>query len=156
MGLLLVNLLSGDLSHGTVLRGDSSGRNIIFKQVLSDFTTSSPLFGIGPTQFKAMVNTMLLSHPHNIFLQILTEWGVFSCIAFIAILVILFIRLLRYVKNEENMFSFFIFLGSIAFIINCNFNGAHVYPSSQIYGLFIIAWLLSVYITPTANPESNP
>lgn len=155
MGLLLVYLLSGDLSQGTVLRGDSSGRIFIIKQAFDDFS-SSPLFGIGPAQFSLMFNQVPLSHPHNIFLQILIEWGFFAFLAFFTILFMLFIRLLQYIKNEENIFNFFIFLGSVSFLINCNFNGAHIYPSSQIYGLFIIAWLFSIYITPTTNTESNP
>lgn len=155
VGLLLVNLLSGDLSQGTVFRGDSSGRIFIIKQVFDDFN-DSPLLGIGPAQFSIMFNQVLLSHPHNIFLQILIEWGFFAFLAFFTILFVLFIRLFKYIKNEDNIFNVFIFLGAVSFLINCNFNGAHVYSPSQIYGLFIFSWLLSIYIIPKINTKSTP
>lgn len=154
MGLLLVYLLSGDLSQGTVLRGDSSGRIVIIQQALTEFT-QHPILGIGPGQLEFNYNKV--SHPHNLFLQILAEWGVIAFLAFITLLLTLFLKTTKYVHKEISTFNIFIFLGAVSFIINCNFNGAHIYPSSQIYGLFIFSWLVSIYIIPTIiNAESNP
>lgn len=150
MGLLLVNLLSGDLSHGTVLRGDSSGRTFIIQQALRDFI-QHPLLGVGPAQSLFIFNPTTIAHPHNLALQILTEWGFIAFISFASILFSLFLPTIKLIRNEKQTFNIFIFLGAVSFFINCNFNGAHVYPSSQIYGIFITAWLFSIYFFPVKN-----
>lgn len=155
IGLLLVHILSGDLDRGTIFRADSSGRVAIINEVLNNFI-HNPILGIGPAQSQFPQAGTTLSHPHNLFLQILSEWGVIAFIAFVTLLSIAFFRLTLLVRRESNAFNIFMFTGSIAFLINCNFNGAHVYSSSQIYGLFIFSWLLSIYAAPQITTEANP
>ena len=150
ISLLLISFLSGDLSQGTIFRSNSSGRNLIIQLALKNLI-NNPILGIGPAQFLFIFNTTTIAHPHNLALQILTEWGFIAFISFTSILFSLFLPIIKLIRNEKQTFNIFIFLGAVSFFINCNFNGAHVYPSSQIYGIFITAWLFSIYFFPVKN-----
>jgi O-antigen ligase len=153
LGNALIYLLSQDLSQGTILRADSSGRGLIIKQALENFMRS-PLLGIGPAHSVFVFDTTTISHPHNLFLQLLSEWGTFAFSAFIIICSILSVKIIVYIKDEKSPFNVFIFMGTLAFYINCNFNGAHIYSSSHIYGIFITSWLFSLYFIKTKNNNS--
>ncbi len=145
---LLTHMLSNGLTEAQFLRTDDSGRGVIINQALHQFSENF-LLGIGPAQFYSAANLNLVSHPHNFFLQILVEWGVISFFFFLALIIGFLIKTTAMIRKSNNSFDFFIFLGFIAFLINSNFNGSHIYSGSQVYGLFITSFLCSKLIKTT-------
>lgn len=142
IGTVLFYTVGDPAAYGGLTRQDSSGRTQIILQSL-EYIKHSPFFGIGPAQFKAIVTPV--SHPHNVFLQFLMEWGLIAGIAFIGLFASLAITLIKQAKPQQSPFNLFVLLATSAFMINCNFNGAHIYPSSQLYALFVISATLSIY-----------
>ncbi len=161
LGFILNSILGYLLEssyQSITFRKDSSGRSEIINYI-SSHIMNNLLLGISPAQFylEGVVFNIRVSHPHNLFLQILMEWGLIAFILFITLLLTLFTKVLGKASEETSSFNSFIFLSVFSFIINCNFNGAHIYPSSQIYGLFLISWLVSIYFiqdTSQANYKS--
>ena len=145
---LLTYILSNGLTGAQFLRIDDSGRGPIINKALHQVSENF-LLGIGPAQFYSTTNLILVSHPHNFFLQILVEWGVISFFFFLALIIGFLIKTTAMIRKSNNSFDFFIFLGFIAFLINSNFNGSHIYSGSQVYGLFITSFLCSKLIKTT-------
>ncbi len=133
-------------------RQDSSGRSEIISYITLHIMDNLFL-GISPAQFylESVKFNIRVSHPHNLFLQILVEWGLIAFILFIILLIKLLVKTIKSAAQEQNKFNYFIILGVFSFLVNCNFNGAHIYPSSQIYGLFLMAWLISIYFMQEHN-----
>lgn len=145
---LLTYILSNGLTGAQFLRIDDSGRGPIINKALHQ-VSENILLGIGPAQFYSTTNLILVSHPHNFFLQILVEWGVISFFLFLGLIIGFLIKTTVMIRKSNNSFDCFIFLGFIAFLINCNFNGSHIYSGSQVYGLFITSFLCSKLIKTT-------
>ncbi|MBL0229605.1 MAG: O-antigen ligase family protein [Moraxellaceae bacterium] len=152
IGLLLL-LIIGDNNNTTVARQDSSGRVLLIEQSIKYLQTDFFL-GIGPGQFPP--EKVPVSHPHNLFIQFMTEWGIIAGFCLIILLVVLAYKAFKTTQKTNSFFNIFICLSVFSFILNCNFNGAHIYPSSQIYGLFSIAFLLSTYIYKKDDNSPKP
>ena len=135
-----------------VFRTDSSGRNLIIKESIT-LIKNNLLLGIGPANF--VYAPLGVSHPHNLFLQILIEWGIFSFIIAMIILISISTSFLKHYLAEQNPTYLFLSLSFVAFFINCNFNGAHIYASTHIYSLFIISYLTSLYLTKEPKSQIN-
>jgi O-antigen ligase len=73
-----------------IMKGDDSGRNVIWKEVLN---SSATWFGRG----------IFEEYPHNIFLEFLLFYGVFGLILFLTFFVTLVVSLIRcYLRTRHN------------------------------------------------------
>ena len=83
----------------------------------------------------------LSAHPHNLFVQILTETGL---IGFIFLSFIVF----KVVKNISWNFkqNYFVLAALFAVAVELSFSGIHIYPVTQVALLWLFVFLLK-------NPE---
>ncbi|WP_101071898.1 O-antigen ligase family protein [Rhodohalobacter barkolensis] len=110
----------------------------------------NPFFGIGPGHYGEIGPTQFVGHPHNYYLQILSEWGVF---AFICISILFFVAAsFAWKKFEEtkpgstNRLNFLVM--SWVFIAACChafFSGVMHTPLSQMWLVLILAWFIGYY-----------
>lgn len=74
----------------------SSGRSVLYRRSLELFE-DNPIIGIGWAEFRnshslGLIRTDIPSHPHNIYIQLLTELGLIGFILFIIPLVYMYIK----------------------------------------------------------------
>jgi O-antigen ligase len=123
----------------------------------------NPFFGMGPMHFASMQNMIdsipWSAHPHNFYLQILTEWGI---IAFLALAVLLFMAgkmVIRnfsgIVRNSPNRIIYISITWSMAAaLIHAFVSGVMVTPMSQVWFILIGAWLLGFSMRGSSSNEN--
>lgn len=107
----------------------------------------NPIFGLGPMHYAEIDKSQFVGHPHNFYLQLLSEWGI---IAFIAFLSLIFVGLKFVYKNYEitntlsnNRIIYSTFTWSLmAGLIYAFFSGVMMTPMSQMWFVLIAAWFL--------------
>lgn len=116
-----------------------------------DLWIQNPIFGIGPYYLASMQymidGSPWSAHPHNFYIQFLTEWGL---IAFLAMSVLLFLagRIVynNYTKIGRNSPNRIIYIAvtwsMAAALMHAFISGVMVTPMSQIWFVLIGAWLL--------------
>jgi O-antigen ligase len=110
----------------------------------------NPWFGIGPGHYGEIGPTQFVGHPHNYYLQILSEWGI---IAFICIAILFFVAASFVWKKYKgtnpgttNRLNFLVM--SWAFVAACChafFSGVMHTPLSQTWLVLILAWFIGFY-----------
>ena len=122
----------------SITRESTSGRYKLWVNALQCWM-ESPFWGCGFYQLNQYSN--LPAHPHNLFIQVLTETGLigFSFLAFIMFSII---------KNINWNFkqNYFVLAVFSAVSIDLFFSGVHVYPITQVALLWLFVFLLK-------NPE---
>jgi len=144
-GLLyyLLFILPVDTIGQTILRIESS-RPYRFLGAL-EVWWQNPFFGLGPMHYAQIGESQFVGHPHNFYLQFLSEWGIF---AFLALLAIIIIGMLFVYKNyyktlgqSNNRIIYITLTWSLcAGLIHAFFSGVIMTPLSQIWLVLIIAW----------------
>lgn len=122
------------LISNTVNRVDTSGRHQLWINAFECWKYN-PFFGCGFYQIDGFRN--LSAHPHNFFIQILTEIGIFGSIFFILIVT----TILRVIDWKSRK-CFFVLAALIAIIIDLSFSGIHIYPITQVALLWFFVFLL--------------
>ena len=100
----------------------------------------SPIFGVGPGGYSYLVDTPI-SHPHNIYLQVLSEWGAMG----LSLMLILFVLSIKKVKLQYKKWDSLqvgVFLALVQGLLHAGVSGVLVMPLSQ----FVFCVLLGVYI----------
>ncbi|WP_298808663.1 O-antigen ligase [uncultured Psychrobacter sp.] len=115
----------------------------------------SPILGCGFYQLENYKD--IAAHPHNLYLQVLSETGLvgFSFLVYVIIII---------VKNIEwqNIHSYFAVAGLLAISIDFLFSGVHIYPVTQMALLWLFIFLLKNPIFPHAQyynrgiPKASP
>lgn len=84
---------------------------------------------------------MISAHPHNLFIQVLTETGLIG----FGFLILVIWNILKRIKwnLKEN---YFVISAFIAVSIDLSFSGIHIYPVTQVALLWLFVFLLK-------NPE---
>ncbi|MEX1011105.1 MAG: O-antigen ligase family protein [Balneolaceae bacterium] len=137
-----------DVMEGApIARIGSSGRYALWERSIEQWI-SAPFFGIGPMHFARMTGeNPTLAHPHNFYLQFLSEWGALATAGLICLLYLSARGALRYGKagifREENRLIYIgMFWAMLAAWIHAGFSGVMHTPLSQIWLLLIAAWLI--------------
>lgn len=113
-------------SDGTIdLESGSSGRNVVYSNALS-FIDQHPYRGYGP--FGAYDNTL---QAHNIFLDIILQFGYFG----LAIYLICILWLIIIAIRNWSIFSFWVFSLMLYPIIMLMFSGYYLHTSIFIFGV---------------------
>lgn len=125
-----------------------------------DLWVENPLLGIGPMHYASIGGENYAAHPHNFYLQLLTEWGIIALFSFLALLVlyILFVKKTFLFNNftfkelsKRNTYIYMGFIGSaVAGFTHAGVSGIFHTPISQIWAILILAWLISLW-----NRNSN-
>jgi putative inorganic carbon (hco3(-)) transporter len=132
-------------------------------EVATELWMQNPFFGMGPMHFASMQNMIdsipWSAHPHNFYLQILTEWGI---IAFLALAVLLFMAgkmVIRnfsgIVRNSSNRIIYISITWSMAAaLIHAFVSGVMVTAMSQVWFILIGAWLLGFSMRGSSSNEN--
>lgn len=110
----------------------------------------NPWFGLGPMHYAEIGPSQMVGHPHNFYLQILSEWGI---IVFISFVFLLGAGLLFVYKNyyktksgSSNRILYVTFVWSLlAVLIHALFSGIMHTSVSQFWLILIVAWFVGFY-----------
>lgn len=87
----------------------TSGRVYLYEHALNLFN-EAPILGIGWRGFYesslGVINLNKLSHPHNIYIQLLTELGIVGFLLFMIPVVYAFIRTIKLLMNTNTLFKY--------------------------------------------------
>lgn len=134
----------------SLFRSSSSGRLWLWEKALSLFA-KHPILGIGPYNYALINKFPSYAHPHNFYLQILSEWGivVFGVMVYVLINVIQWLisdfdkvdgKSGAYVLNMGILGSF------IAALTHAFVSGVFHTPMSQIWLILIGSYLYGYYL----------
>ena len=123
----------------SIVRETTSGRYELWINALQCWL-QSPLFGCGFYQLD-QYSGVIPAHPHNLFIQVLTETGLIG----FGFLILVIWNILKRIKwnFKEN---YFVISALIAVSIDLSFSGIHIYPITQVTLLWLFIFLLK-------NPE---
>ncbi|ATR79090.1 O-antigen ligase family protein [Moraxella osloensis] len=123
----------------TVVRGDDFAR---WKMWVGAFYTwlENPILGIGGGNFILLDNTISLNfgHPHNLFVQLVVEWGITGII-----LVFMILFMFYQLTLKRHGVPILLFGGCFSLLFNALLSGAFVYPISQILTVFFFSFTFS-------------
>lgn len=149
--LLLFKLLISEGSRTVLSRYGDSGRLQMWENA-ADLITSNPFFGVGPMHYADALNGFKFAAPHNIYLQIISEWGI---PVFIILSIIIAIALLKWFKFEPqkteikgvNTIEIKAALSAsiLAALIHGFFSGIINTPLSQLMMVLVLAWAIGFY-----------
>jgi O-antigen ligase len=115
----------------------SAYRDVLLQHALVAFW-DSPILGIGPMQFADYIRVNVGSHPHNIYLQVLAEWGGITFVLIFGMVLVALrslIALVRRLSQENHADARFAatLLATYAGIAGISlFDGLWVYPVTQV------------------------
>lgn len=133
---------TASLASGTstllITRESSSGRIDLWINALQCWL-QHPVMGCGFYQLQQYPS--LSAHPHNIFIQILSETGLLG-FAFLLYIIFVIIRRINWSKPQR----YFVGAAFLAIAVDMSFSGFHIYPVTQVVLLWLLVFLLK-------NPE---
>lgn len=131
--IFLTKLVSNSSNTYELARASSSGRFKLWTDALSCWK-EVPILGCG---FYQSSQVSAVAHPHNIFIQVLSETGIIGLLTLIFIIVIVIKRLGFNVKQ-----SYFVWATLIAVFIEISLSGNYIYPITQVGLLWLFIFLL--------------
>ena len=132
--LLITYIVSSGSSSMAIARESSSGRIDLWVNGLSCWL-QKPIFGCGFYQLEQFPH--LSAHPHNLFIQILTEVGL---VGFIFLSFIVF-KIARHISWNIKQ-NYFVIAALFAISIDISLSGIYVYPITQMALLWLFVFLL--------------
>lgn len=139
------NLGSGSLR---IARESSSGRIDLWGNGLMCWA-QNPIMGCGFYQLEQY--PYLSAHPHNIYVQVLTETGLIG----FGFLVFIFFKIARHISWNIKQ-NYFVIAALIAVSIDMSLSGVHVYPITQMALLWLFVFLLKNPVFAHAQYFSQP
>ncbi|WP_180158749.1 O-antigen ligase [Acinetobacter sp. YH01026] len=123
----------------SIVRESTSGRYELWVSAFQCWS-QNPIFGCGFYQLD-QYSGVISAHPHNLFIQVLTETGLIG----FGFLILVICNILKRIKwnLKEN---YFVISAFIAVSIDLSFSGIHIYPITQVALLWLFVFLLK-------NPE---
>lgn len=127
-----------------------SAREIIWGESVS-MIIQKPIFGFGPMHF-ANIKSAIANHPHQLFLQILSEWGILFFMLFLFLfkkIIFSLVKELKYfsrVKDDEQKIIYVCLTAAIfSSLMQSMVDGVFVMPYTEVIFIFMAAWLASIY-----------
>ena len=121
-------------SNFDLLRTTSSSRYELWMNAYRCWL-QNPLVGCGFYQLDDP--NRLNAHPHNLLLQVLSEFGLIG-LSFLAFIIFTILKNI----NWKSQHSYFVFAVLLAVSIDLSFSGVHIYPVTQIALLWLFVFLL--------------
>ena len=137
----IASLANGNGSDGIsvqVARESSSGRIDLWINAYQCWL-QHPIIGCGFYQLEQYPS--LSAHPHNLFIQVLTETGLLG-FGFLSYIVFMMIKRIDWSRPQR----YFVMAAILAVSMDLFFSGVHVYPVTQMALLWLFVFLLK-------NPE---
>ncbi len=138
-----------DIARNTLERDftSSSGRYEIWLYSIR-VALEHPWFGIGPMHLACKNHFNIAAHPHNIWLQFLSEWGIPFTLGITVgffYLVYRWLSKLRGTSREARDLALPITASLSTALVHSLFSGVFVMPVSQFYGVLLFGWALAWY-----------
>lgn len=134
-----------------------SAREVLWGKAIA-MVNERPFFGFGPMHF-ANMKSVIANHPHQLFLQILSEWGIlFFLVFFYCLIKIIYAILIELIfpnkiKNEKTKIIFMCLSASVfSSLIQSMVDGVFVMPYTEVIFVFMAAWLAAVYYSEKNEP----
>jgi O-antigen ligase len=126
-------------------RASSSGRLALWADAWRHFL-QHPWFGSGPGTFACFTNE-LVATPHNLFFQLISEWGVFMTMLSLALALLLFISLLQQLRSAryEDPLKFSLFVTLVTTVAASMMQGMIIAPLQQMLIVLVFGWALHVF-----------
>ncbi|SHK36400.1 O-antigen ligase [Marinobacter antarcticus] len=126
-------------------RGSSSGRLDIWAEAWGHFL-QYPWLGNGPGGF-ACFTSELVAAPHNLFFQLLSEWGIFMTLLCLVLALLMFVALVRHLRSERhiNPLEFSLFATLVATVAASMVEGMITGPLQQMLLVLVLGWALHVF-----------
>ena len=118
-----------------IIRDTSSGRYWLWEHAIQCWL-NNPVFGCGFYQLDEY--DKLPAHPHNLFIQILSETGLIGFF-FLSYLIFSIIKNININIKDEN--RYFVLASFFAVFIELFFSGAYIYPVTQVSLLWLFIFL---------------
>ena len=138
LSITYIASLASGTSTLLITRESSSGRIDLWINALQCWL-QHPVIGCGFYQLQQYPN--LSAHPHNIFIQILSETGSLG-FAFLLYIMFIIIRRINWLQPKR----YFVGAAFLAIAVDMSFSGVHIYPVTQVALLWLLVFLLK-------NPE---
>ena len=129
-----LNVTSSSTLDLQIVRATTSERYDIWVNALQCWS-QNPLLGCGFYQLDNY--RTLAAHPHNIFIQSLTETGLIGFGFLMAIIVAIFRHIDWQLKK-----GYFVIAALVAVSIDMSLSGVHIYPTTQMALLWLFVFLL--------------
>lgn len=115
-----------------------------------DLFKENPLFGAGPMHYADIQNGFIFAHPHNFYLQILSEWGIIVFILSSVLFAYLLTKWIGFCRSDEDRGEHIIKHAALsaslfAGLLHGFVSGVFHTPLSQILAVIIIGWMIVVY-----------
>lgn len=118
-----------------------------------------PLFGVGPGQFGLQPYPMNAAHPHNVPLQLLSEYGLPGGIAAIAVLAALALFAVRTLRLPEQTGSEVLAPSLVAALltgmVDAMLSGNLIMPHSQVLFCVVAGWIVGRLSITKAQPYAE-
>ena len=135
----------------SIARASSSGRIDLWMKAWNTWL-ENPILGVGGNHFLLQQPYTVIAHPHNIWLKMLSEWGL-SAFLLTGLIIVLIFNLKKKIQHIPPM----LLAGMFAILINSMLSGSFLYPVSQITSLCVLAYTLSFGVAPNTTPlAKNP
>ncbi|SEP95529.1 MULTISPECIES: O-antigen ligase family protein [Pseudomonas] len=134
-----------------------SARDVIWLQAL-EMVKNRPLLGYGPMHFASIYNDVA-AHPHQLFLQIASEWGGGALLIALITVIRFLLRNTATIKNglllNYKLQVLYVCLSAsfIASLSQGMVDGVFVMPYSQIWFSIITGWMVGVYYRGNEQAE---
>ncbi len=141
----------------SITRRGMSGRLQMWEKAWSMFS-EHPIFGTGPLSYSIVENkNVYFAHPHNFYLQILSEWGLVVFIIFIIFMILGACKIISITKSKINNQWKELEIGIVwaagAAFLHAGLSQIFHSPLSQLFIIFFLAWGLK---TLYANKKDHP
>jgi O-antigen ligase len=122
------------------------------------FMREHPLVGVGPGQFGLQPYSTNAAHPHNVPLQLLSEYGLLAGLAGIALVLMLAVfavRTLRKARGESNVLDISLVAALAMGLTDSLFSGNLIMPHSQMLFGVLAGWILGRTIRAPSGLYEN-
>nr|WP_279052254.1 O-antigen ligase family protein [Acinetobacter tandoii] len=130
----LIIFLSPSNPLRPIIRDTTSGRYTLWEHAIQCWL-NNPIFGCGFYQLDEYKN--LPAHPHNLFIQILSETGLIG-FSFLSYLIFSIVKNIN-IKHKN---GYFLLASFSAIFVELSFSGAYIYPVTQVSFLWLFVFLL--------------
>ena len=135
-----------------------SGREIIWSLAWQQFLLH-PWLGIGPMHFAAL-GSPVAAHPHQIVLQLLSEWGLPVTALIMWVVSRWFFqsgKKLKHITQLQAPFvGVYLFFALTASMMQAMVDGVLVMPYTQLWLFLLAGWAVAVFSDPAPLPHTPP
>jgi O-antigen ligase len=127
-------------------RATTGGRLDLWAEAWHQFL-QHPWLGNGPGTFACFTDE-LVSGPHNLFFQLLSEWGIFMTVLCLALALLMFIALVQHLRSRRHHndpLKFSLFATLVTIVTASMMQGMIVAPLQQMMIVLVFGWSLHAF-----------